>query len=96
MIQRLLLGPLNAKWKGLAEINAREIWTLAPLLVITLVLGVYPKLALDIINPALNLILNNMGYINLELNFQFNGNISGIALIALAILALILEFVFKE
>ena len=61
MIQRLLLGPLNAKWKGLAEINAREIWTLAPLLVITLVLGVYPKLALDIINPALNLILNNMG-----------------------------------
>ena len=61
MIQRLLLGPLNAKWKGLAEINAREIWILAPLLVITLVLGVYPKLALDIINPALNLILNNMG-----------------------------------
>ena len=64
MIQRLLLGPLNPKWKPLAEINPREIFTLTPLLIITLVLGVYPKLILDILNPALNLILTTMGVTN--------------------------------
>ena len=61
MIQKVLLGPMNDKWKGLSEISFRELVTVVPLLVIVLVLGVYPKLALDIINPALNLILNNMG-----------------------------------
>jgi NADH-quinone oxidoreductase subunit M len=64
MIQRLLLGPLNPKWKPLAEINPREIFILTPLLIITLVLGVYPKLILDILNPALNLILTTMGAAN--------------------------------
>ncbi len=61
MIQRILLGPLNTKWEGIAEINTRELITLVPLLIIVLVLGVYPKIALDIINPAINLILNNLG-----------------------------------
>lgn len=61
MLQRLLLGPLNEKWKNLPEINTREIITLVPLLIIVLVLGIYPKLALDIINPALNQILTYAG-----------------------------------
>lgn len=61
MVQRVLLGPINPKWKDIAEINARELFTLTPLLVIVLFLGVYPKLALDVINPALNLILQTMG-----------------------------------
>ena len=64
MMQKLLLGPLNAKWKGLAEINTREILTLVPLFIIVLALGVYPRLALDIINPALNLILTSLGVAN--------------------------------
>ena len=60
-------------------------------------LGVYPKLALDIINPALNLILNNMGVLQtLSLNFSLMAIFPEIALIALAILALILEFVLKN
>ena len=64
MIQRILLGPLNPKWKSLAEINTREILTLVPLLILTLVLGVYPKLILDILNPGLNLILSAIGVVN--------------------------------
>ena len=37
----------------LKEINAREVWTLAPLAVIVVILGVYPRLALDMINLTL-------------------------------------------
>ncbi|TAN62455.1 NADH-quinone oxidoreductase subunit M, partial [bacterium] len=61
MLQRLLLGPLNEKWKNFPEINTREIITLVPLLIIVLALGVYPRIALDIINPALNQILTCTG-----------------------------------
>ncbi len=61
MVQRVLLGPLNTKWANIAEINKRELFTLIPLLIIVIVLGVYPKLALDIINPALNVILQRIG-----------------------------------
>ena len=61
MLQRLLLGPLNAKWEKLPEINSREIFTVTPLLILTLVLGVYPKIALDIINPPLQFILARIG-----------------------------------
>lgn len=61
MVERVLLGPLNIKWNNIAEINKRELFTLIPLLVIVIVLGVYPKLALDVINPALNIVLQRLG-----------------------------------
>ena len=44
MVQRVFLGPFDeAKWGGLTEINLREILTVAPLMVLTLWIGVYPK-----------------------------------------------------
>jgi NADH-quinone oxidoreductase subunit M len=44
MVQRVFLGPFDeAKWGGLTEINLREILTVAPLMVLTLWLGIYPK-----------------------------------------------------
>jgi NADH-quinone oxidoreductase subunit M len=44
MVQRVFLGPFDeAKWGGLTEINLREILTVAPLMVLTLWLGMYPK-----------------------------------------------------
>lgn len=61
MIQRILLGPLNSKWEKIEEINTLELVTLVPLMIIVVVLGVYPKLALDIINPPINFILTNIG-----------------------------------
>jgi NADH-quinone oxidoreductase subunit M len=44
--QRMFLGPLNPKYARIEDINLRERATLAPLAVITLVLGVYPMLFL--------------------------------------------------
>ena len=61
MIQRVLLGPLNPKWSNLPDINAREIFTLAPLMIVILALGVYPKLILHFIIPSLNTLLAKMG-----------------------------------
>lgn len=61
MVQRVLLGPLNPKWKDMKEIDGIELATLTPLIMLVVVLGVYPKLALDVINPTLNLILSHIG-----------------------------------
>lgn len=46
IIQRVLLGPLNPEAIPYPEINRREIFTLVPLLGITLVVGVFPELIL--------------------------------------------------
>ncbi len=43
MVQRIFLGEFDkAKWGGLTEINFREIVTVAPLMVLTVAIGVYP------------------------------------------------------
>ncbi len=61
MIRRILHGPLNEKWKDLPEINGREIGALVPLAIVTLALGIYPRLLTDISNPALGDILHRVG-----------------------------------
>ena len=61
MIRRVLLGPLNEKWKHLTEINSREIFTLVPLGILVLVIGVYPKIILNLMTPAIQAMIVNMG-----------------------------------
>jgi len=52
-IKMVLHGPLNEHWVGhLTEINAREIFVIAPLMVLMLWIGVWPAWILDIINRA--------------------------------------------
>lgn len=53
MVQRVFLGEFNVKWKDLTEINVREIIAVAPLLVLTLALGVYPKPLVNMISATL-------------------------------------------
>ncbi|HBY99920.1 MAG TPA: oxidoreductase, partial [candidate division Zixibacteria bacterium] len=43
MVQKVFLGQFNTKWEGLTEINGREIFTLVPLAVLTILVGVYPE-----------------------------------------------------
>lgn len=61
MIQRVLLGPFNQKWSALPDINRREIFTLVPLMVLILAIGVYPKLILDYLTPALSALSTKIG-----------------------------------
>src|SRR5579883_2919342 len=52
-LQRMYLGQPNPKYAGLAEINGRELFTLVPLAVIVLILGVYPHALLSLLNTSL-------------------------------------------
>jgi NADH-quinone oxidoreductase subunit M len=53
-LQRVFLGQLNPKYEGISEINGREIATLVPLGILTIVLGIWPSLALDMFSPKVN------------------------------------------
>jgi len=61
MIQRVLLGKLNPKWEGLSDIKAVEVFTLAPLMVLILGIGVYPRIILDYMIPTLDGLLKTLG-----------------------------------
>jgi NADH-quinone oxidoreductase subunit M len=43
MMQRVFFGPLNEKYKGYLDLSAREMFTLVPLTIVVVVLGVYPQ-----------------------------------------------------
>jgi len=51
--QRIYLGPLNEKYNNLPDLNFREAFTLVPLGVIVLILGVYPHAILSLLNTSL-------------------------------------------
>ena len=53
-MQRIYLGKPNEKYVGLPDINAREVFTLVPLGIIVIVLGVYPRPVLDLITVSLD------------------------------------------
>ena len=46
-LQRVFLGDLNPKYEAIEEINMREIATLIPLGVLTIVLGIWPHFAIE-------------------------------------------------
>lgn len=52
MYQRLMTGPVTAGNEHLPDLRPRELVVVAPLVALLLALGVYPKIALDVINPA--------------------------------------------
>jgi len=53
-LQRVFLGQPNEKWASMPDINGREMFTLVPLAVVVLVLGIYPSLLLDLMTSSLN------------------------------------------
>jgi NADH-quinone oxidoreductase subunit M len=53
-LQRMFLGKPNEKYLNLPEISARELFTLAPLAVIVVILGFYPHAVLDLMSASLN------------------------------------------
>lgn len=53
-MQRVFLGKVNEKWVNLPDINAREALCLAPLVIIVVILGVYPKPILSLMEVSLN------------------------------------------
>ena len=58
--QRIFFGELNEKYKTLPEINRLELFTVVPLLVITIFFGIYPAPFLDIIASTMDVIINHV------------------------------------
>jgi NADH-quinone oxidoreductase subunit M len=52
MYQRVAGGPVREQVAGMKDLKARELLAVAPLVVLIIGVGVYPKPVLDIINPA--------------------------------------------
>jgi NADH-quinone oxidoreductase subunit M len=51
--QRIYLGPFNEKYKGFSDLSLREAFTLVPLAIIVLILGVYPHAVLGLLDTSL-------------------------------------------
>ena len=52
MYQRTMTGPVRDEVASMPDLRARELWAVGPLIALIIVLGVYPKPVIDIINPA--------------------------------------------
>ncbi|MDB6181345.1 NADH-quinone oxidoreductase subunit M [Paracoccus fistulariae] len=60
LYRRVTLGSLiKESLKTITDMTPRERWIFAPLIAMTLLLGVYPRLALDITGPAVEALLVN-------------------------------------
>jgi len=59
--KRMATGPAPESAAGTLDLGGRERWVIAPLIALFLVLGFYPKPALDLINPAVSSTLGQMG-----------------------------------
>jgi NADH-quinone oxidoreductase subunit M len=51
-LQRAWLGETAEHWRGLRDLGRRELAALVPLIVLTVALGVWPRLALDLIESS--------------------------------------------
>jgi len=58
--QRVFFGKLNEKYTDIPEINKRELFTVIPLLIITLFFGIYPAPYLDMISSTMNVIIEHV------------------------------------
>ncbi len=54
MYQRTMTGPVRPEVSAMPDLRARELWAVGPLIALVVALGVYPKPALDVINPAVH------------------------------------------
>ena len=60
LYRRVVFGQLiKEALKTIEDMTAREKWIMAPLVVMTLLLGVYPSLAIDVVSPSVENLLHN-------------------------------------
>ncbi len=61
MYQRTMTGPVRESTRLLPDLGTREVAALAPLIALIVVLGFFPKPALDVINPTVNRFMAHVG-----------------------------------
>ncbi|RCV52856.1 NADH-quinone oxidoreductase subunit M [Marinitenerispora sediminis] len=61
MYQRTMTGPLPPALSRLRDLSGRELWAVGPLIAVIIAFGVYPKPMLDVINPAVEQTMQQVG-----------------------------------
>jgi NADH-quinone oxidoreductase subunit M len=61
MYQRTMTGPVREGVVGMTDLNVREVSSLAPLLLLIIVLGFFPKPLLDVLNPSVEHTMSEVG-----------------------------------
>ncbi len=59
-MERILLGKLNPKLANTPEMDRREIWSVAPLGVAMVILGIFPEIWINMTNPTVMKIMTEM------------------------------------
>ncbi|RMF06418.1 MAG: NADH-quinone oxidoreductase subunit M [Candidatus Neomarinimicrobiota bacterium] len=57
---KIFFGPLNEKYATIPEINGRELFTVVPLAVITIGLGVFPHLFLNLVKNTIDVVITQV------------------------------------
>jgi NADH-quinone oxidoreductase subunit M len=57
MFQRVMYGPVREAYRALPDLSPLEIACAVPLLILTVLLGVFPQPAIAIIEPSLKQVL---------------------------------------
>ncbi|MBI4397214.1 MAG: NADH-quinone oxidoreductase subunit M [Elusimicrobia bacterium] len=60
LVKDVFLGEPNKRWAALPDMNARELVTLVPLVILTIVLGVYPRLVLRVMDSTLTSLIQKV------------------------------------
>ena len=60
-LQRLLTGPTAGASVGFTDLRAAELWSVAPLLGLALLIGVLPRTLLDVVEPAAEVVVRLVG-----------------------------------
>jgi len=56
-----MTGPKPQDTGHVRDLTGREIWVMAPLIALFVLLGCFPKPALDVINPSVDQTLHHVG-----------------------------------
>jgi NADH-quinone oxidoreductase subunit M len=74
LVQRVYLGPAKEEYKGFPEATGRELFVLAPLGALCILLGVLPKQSLfDFMNGTLNVMLDHIGSVQATMQAMIGG-----------------------
>jgi NADH-quinone oxidoreductase subunit M len=61
LYQRTMTGPVTAGVTGMRDLTLREVGALAPLVLLIIVLGFFPKPLLSVINPSVHHTMAQVG-----------------------------------
>jgi NADH-quinone oxidoreductase subunit M len=61
-VQKILHGPTTPGNENLTDLNLREKIAIAPIILVIVLMGFYPKPVLDLINPISKQVVTNAGF----------------------------------